>query len=61
MNRLTKKYLLKYFVGRVVFGIIQKDIKGLLKVEGFVNRYTFNHDETKVFFNKKLVTNNTFI
>jgi hypothetical protein len=41
--------LLKDFVERVVFRLIQEGVKDFSKGGGFANRYKFSHKEIKVF------------
>jgi hypothetical protein len=41
--------LLKDFVERIVFRLIEENTKVLSKGRGFSNRYKFNHGEIEVF------------
>jgi hypothetical protein len=41
--------MLKNFVERKVFKLIQENIKVLSKGIGFTNRYKFSHEEIEVF------------
>jgi hypothetical protein len=40
--------LLNFFIEKVVFKLIQKNIKDLSKIKGFSNRFNFNHEKIKV-------------
>jgi hypothetical protein len=48
--------LLKYFVVKVIFELIFKNIKVLSKARGFVNRYKFSHEEIKKISKNKNLT-----
>jgi hypothetical protein len=50
--------LLKKFVEKIVFQLIQKYIKVLSKGRGFANRYKFSHGEIEIFPKDKNLTKN---
>jgi hypothetical protein len=48
--------LLKDFIKKIIFKLIQKNIKVLLKGGSFANRYKFSHEEIEFFSKDKNLT-----